>query len=518
MTSTTKREVVLLYKRESQPDTGLVEFLEKQLNDNGCSVFIDRHLTLGMDWAREIESRLRSADVVIPLLSGDSIYSEMLGFEIETAHEAAQTQHGKPRLLPVRVNYTGPLPEPLSSILDPIQYFLWEGSQDDLGLITELKEALKHLPEAQEPDTAGASAARQARAASAAPTDASPPQTRPPALEAVGGAVPLDSEFYVTRPADSDLLSAISKRDSIVLIKGARQMGKTSMLARGLQYAREQGVPAVSTDLQKFNSVEFKTVNSLYLTIAETIADQLKLPADPADTWDQRRGPNANFERFLRREVLGRLETPLAWGLDEVDRLFVTPFGSEFFGLLRSWHNERALDPTGPWSRLTIAIAYATEAHLFITDLNQSPFNVGTRLNLEDFTPLQVAELNRRYHDPVKNQDELSRFYRLVGGHPYLVRRGLHELATRKVTFSAFEDQAARDEFFYGDHLRRMLVLLARDPELSGVMRGVLNGQPCPTPESFERLRSAGLVTGHFPQEARPRCRLYTMYLRRHLG
>jgi len=31
-----------------------------------------------------------------------------------------------------------------------------------------------------------------------------------------------------------------------------------------------------------------------------------------------------------------------------------------------------------------MAIAYATEAHMFITDMNQSPFNVGTRLSLAD--------------------------------------------------------------------------------------------------------------------------------------
>ena len=44
-----------------------------------------------------------------------------------------------------------------------------------------------------------------------------------------------------------------------------------------------------------------------------------------------------------------------------------------------------------------MAIAYATEAHLFITDVNQSPFNVGTRLTVEDFTLSQVADLNERY-------------------------------------------------------------------------------------------------------------------------
>jgi hypothetical protein len=80
--------------------------------------------------------------------------------------------------------------------------------------------------------------------------------------------------------------------------------------------------------------------------------------------------------------VLGAVTGPVVWGLDEVDRLFSVPFGSEVFGLFRSWHNKRALDPSGPWARLTLAIAYATEAHLFITDLNQSPFNVGTRLAL----------------------------------------------------------------------------------------------------------------------------------------
>lgn len=518
MATVENTEVVLLYKRDSQPDEELVNFIESQLSERGCRVFIDRHLTMGVDWAREIEGRIRTADAIIPLLSADSIYSEMLGFEIESAHETSQLQQGRPRLLPVRVNYTGPLPEPLSSILDPVQYFLWEGQHDSLGLVTELGEALKQAPQSAEEIDSVLEDARQApshlpSAAPAQPTG----QTRPSALEALGGAVPLDSEFYITRQADGDLRSAISKSDSIVLIKGARQMGKTSLLARGMQFAREQGKKSAATDLQKFNAENFKTVDRLYRTMAESIADQLELDADPADKWESRRGPNANLERFLRREVLGRLEQPLFWGLDEVDRLFVTPFGSEVFGLIRSWHNERALDPSGPWSKLTIAIAYATEAHLFITDINQSPFNVGTRLVLEDFTPAQVAEMNRRYGNPIKSDIDLARFSRLVGGHPYLVRRGLDELAKRKIPFENFEQQAARDEAFYGDHLRRILVLLVRDAELTQVMRGVLNGQPCPTPESFDRLRSAGLVTGHIPEEARPRCRLYAAYLRRHL-
>src|SRR5438045_2636273 len=103
MSKTNKPEVALLYKRGAEPDEHLVQSLEAHLTQAGYRVFIDRHLTMGVDWAREIEGRIRSADAIIPLLSPDSIYSEMLGFEIESAHEAAQLNDGKPRILPVRV-------------------------------------------------------------------------------------------------------------------------------------------------------------------------------------------------------------------------------------------------------------------------------------------------------------------------------------------------------------------------------------------------------------------------------
>ena len=187
------------------------------------------------------------------------------------------------------------------------------------------------------------------------------------------------------------------------------------------------------------------------------------------------------------------------------------------FGLFRSWHNARSLDPAGPWQKLTLANAYATEAHLFITDVNQSPFNVGTRLALGDFTFDQVAELNQRYGSPLQGTAEVARFFRLVSGQPYLVRRGLHELATRNTGLATFEKVADRDEGPFGDHLRRILVLLAQDAALCEVVRGLLRGQSCPTAESFYRLRSAGVISGDSGRDARSRCQLYATYLERHL-
>src|SRR5947209_17952311 len=156
-----------------------------------------------------------------------------------------------------------------------------------------------------------------------------------------------------------------------------------------------------------------------------------------------------------------------------------------------------------------MVIAYATEAHLFVADANQSPLNVGTRVTLEDFSREQVEELNRRHGLPLRDAAEVARFHALVGGHPYLVRRGLHEMAIRDLALAAIEAEAGHDEGLFGDHLRRLLALLSGEPELVEALRSVLDARPALSPASFYRLRSAGVLSGASTREARPRCRLY---------
>ncbi len=342
-------------------------------------------------------------------------------------------------------------------------------------------------------------------------------ETEAQEIKHTSGAVPLDSNFYIVRDTDVDFLQAIKRRDSIVLVKGARQMGKTSLLARGLQQARMAGASVVLTDFQKLNAAHLESIENFFLALSEMIYDQLDLDTEPEDAWSPRRGASINFERYVRRVVLKQIGCPLVWAMDEVDRLLTCQFGSEVFGLFRSWHNERSLDPASPWEHLTLAIVYATEPHLFITDPNQSPFNVGTKLELRDFTIEQAADLNERYGSPLNDETEVSRYYRLVGGHPYLVHSGIFEIKRRGLTLAAFEALADQDEGPFGDHLRRILVLLARDPVLTEAMREVLRGKPCPTTDGFYRLRSTGLVSGHSAREAALRCPLYEHYLERHL-
>jgi len=342
------------------------------------------------------------------------------------------------------------------------------------------------------------------------------PEPKEPKPSPPGGALHLNSSFYITRRTDEQFHKAISRQDSIVLVKGARQVGKSSLLARGFHQARESGAKVVWTDFQGLSAAYLESAEKLLLMLAELMAYQLELDVLPNQIWNPHIGPGGNLTLYLQREAFAKVSAPIVWCLDEVDRLFTRDFRSEVFGLFRSWHNLRAIDPASPWQRFTLVMAYATETHLFITDQNQSPFNVGTRLQLEDFTLEQVAELNRRYNSPLSDSEAVARYFRLVGGHPYLVQRGLYEMR-HGLDLAALEAQADDDDGLFGDHLRHVLDSLTRNAALCEVVRGALQGQPCPTNESFYQLRSAGVMAGNTMSEAKLRCQLYANYLRRRL-
>ena len=484
-------KIAILYKRNKQPDEAVLNWLEGQFRAAGHLVFIDRNLEIGEIWAKEIQDQIRRSDVVIPLLSNSSVQSEMISYEVRVAHEAAQTQQGKPRLLPIRIQFEGALPDELAGILDARQYFLWKSPQDNVPLLEQLLRVCAQ----PEPKTAS-------------------PLSK---LENEGGAVPLDSHFYVVRPVDAPFLEAVKRKDGILLLHGARQIGKTSLLCRGLKEAKDLGFKEVVTDFQTLNDVDLSTLKNFYQALCTKMALKLDLEVFPQEVWREQLSDNDNFMRFMEKQVLAKATTPIFWAMDEVDRLFTCSYVNEVFGLFRSRFNSRALEPSGPWSKLTMVFVYATEAHLFITDMNQSPFNVGTKFELTDFSLVQIADLNVRYGSPLGTKDAVGKFHHLMAGQPYLTRRGLREMVDSKSNIDALERVADREDGPFGDHLRRILVSISERQEHLDLIRVVLKGTRCTDQKAFYRLRTAGILSGDIMGEARLRCPLYARYLERHL-
>ncbi|MBA3727348.1 MAG: AAA-like domain-containing protein, partial [Armatimonadetes bacterium] len=249
----------------------------------------------------------------------------------------------------------------------------------------------------------------------------------------------------------------------------------------------------------------------LYKTLAHSFATQLGLELDISGEWSEWLGPNANLDAILGK-LLAQCGRPVCWGIDEADLLFDRPYTNDFFGLLRSWHNRRALDPGGPWSKLTLVLAYATEAHLFISDLNQSPFNVGVRLTLKDFSEKELRTLQDRF-EPLQGKDVSPKVFEVTHGHPYLSQCAFAFLAQG----GAIEDlaaKAARQDGPFGTHLSRMLVSVAHSEETLAEVERMLRGRPFEHPTTRYRLQSAGLIGSTEDGEPHFRVPAYETYLR----
>jgi class 3 adenylate cyclase len=479
------KRFVLLYRRRAEPDETLLKKLEVGLRELGANVFIDRHMTIGDEWGKEIRRSLVNADAILPLISAAAIHSEMLEWELGVAKEEFEKRPDSLHLLPVRVQFEENLPTPVGKFLDRYQYSVWRSPADTQPLLEQLASVFKAPPRFEQ---------------------------FPP----TGGAMLPDNKLYVVRPTDHEFVRALERRDPIVLVKGARQMGKSSLLAQGCKWARDNSRPHVVIDCQDLSASDLASPSALYRAFATVLAQELELAWQPGDGWNDQPSPGVSFKQFLRDRVLSGPQGVI-WILDEVDRLFDCTFRSEVFGLFRSFYSARSFKPTGPLSKFSLVISYATEAQFFITDTTQSPFNVGTKVQLRDFSLRETEQLNERYNGPLQNAGQLNEFYGLLGGQPYLTNRGLLELTQQGATLQSFLDRATSTEGPFGDHLRRIVVLLSQETALREVVKGHLQGRPCASLEAFYRLRSAGIVAGEAPKSMQPRCRLYQLFLEEQL-
>ncbi|MBD2731297.1 AAA-like domain-containing protein [Nostoc sp. FACHB-892] len=328
--------------------------------------------------------------------------------------------------------------------------------------------------------------------------------------------VPLNSCFYVERPpVESDCYQAIRQPGALIRIKAARQMGKTSLLDRILAYAGKQGYRRVRLNLLQVEEAKFSDLDKFLRWFCTYISDKLQSSHQLNDYWNEDRGSMTSCTRYF--EVLLRQEdNPLVLGLDGIDRVFQHPeVTQDFFYLLRSWHEEA--NNLEIWEQLRLVVVHCTEDYGRL-DINQSPFNVGLPVELEEFTQAQVEELVQKHRlDWYGNQAQ--QLMAMVGGHPCLVQSALFYLAAHpEVTVEKFLQSASTDAGIYGRHLRPLLVTLRDQPDLAAAFKQVIT-----TNEPVQlgviqgyKLHSMGLIKWQDNQVI-PRCELYKLYFRERL-
>jgi hypothetical protein len=472
-------------------------------------VFIDQLMLVGTPWVERIDQEIRNADFLITLLSEESVRSEMVITEIERARNYF-SELGWPRILPVRLAYHAPFDYRLSAYLSRINWASWESQSDNAKIIDELKQAITGA-ELKMP--AGLFPNSQSRGPVSPGTLLSPlPSARPVPLEQPGGTMDPHSAFYVERVADRFVLEELEKQGVTITIKGPRQVGKSSLVEKAIVAALERQKQVIFLDFQQFDAVTLRDPDSFYPEFCHWVWRESGLASKPSNYADQEVGHVKRTSAFML-ELMASLGSNIVLAMDEVERLFASDFRSDFFGMLRSWHNRRTRN--SPWRKLDIMLVTSTEPYLFIDNHEQSPFNVGEVIELGDFRREDIRKLNHRHGDPLTASEE-EQLANLIGAHPYLTRRALFLIASGRSSLQELLSTAIEDYGPFGDHLRTLLFHLHDKQELVEAMRQIIRHGECRDDRIFHRLRGAGLVRRE-GKGAAPRCNLYAEFFRRRL-
>jgi WD40 repeat protein len=243
-----------------------------------------------------------------------------------------------------------------------------------------------------------------------------------PDFYVVGGTMRPDAPSYVERRADRDLLAAL-QRGEFCYVLTARQMGKSSLMIRTAARLRAAGSRVAVLDLTAVG--RNLQPEQWYGGLLAQLGQRLELEDELLEYWQTQTlfGPLQRWLRAVHEIVLSRDPRPLVVFIDEIDAVRSLPFATdEFFAGLRECYNQRSVAPE--LQRLTFCLlGVATPADL-IRDTRTTPFNIGARIELHDFTEVEAAPLAAGLGRASEvSAALLKRILHWTGGHPYLTQR-----------------------------------------------------------------------------------------------
>jgi len=238
----------------------------------------------------------------------------------------------------------------------------------------------------------------------------------------VGGTLRRDAPSYISRAADQNLYTFLQAGEFCYVLT-ARQMGKSSLMVRTAIRLRDNGTRVAVLDLTSLG--QNLTTEQWYNGLLERVGQQFGREDELEEAWLRfpQLGPMRRFMRAISDSVLSGLNDRAVIFVDEIDAVRSLPFSTdEFFAGIRECYNRRSVDPQ--FERLTFCLLGVATPSDLIRDTRTTPFNIGRRIELSDFTEQEATPLIQGLcADDSAGMTILQRIVYWTGGHPYLTQR-----------------------------------------------------------------------------------------------
>jgi len=316
----------------------------------------------------------------------------------------------------------------------------------------------------------------------------------------------IPQSLYVNRKADEQLKNIVEEMQRPGYVLVARQMGKTNLLFNAKRTLESENRLFVYVDLSNVFTHECDCYRNIIDNILEPNEKLFEsILSDIQSLRDKQLPPHKEYSKSLRI-VLESFKGDVVIVLDEIDALISVDYSDNIFAQIRSNYFSRTNFPD--FERLTYILSGVIEPSALIKDRNKSPFNIGEKIYLDDFTKEEhntfieksslnlTSEISEEIYgwangNPRLTFDICSEIETFIASNNNIEVKDLHLIIKRKY-LTSFDIAPI-------DHVRE---LVKSDKKVRVAILSVLKGQSNSLSDEIKRkLYLYGIINSSFDEE-----------------
>ncbi len=315
----------------------------------------------------------------------------------------------------------------------------------------------------------------------------------------------IPDHLYVERNADKQLKNIIEEMERPGYVLVSRQMGKTNLLFNAIRKLENKDRIFAYVDLSNLFSEEIECYRNIIDSIIEPNEELFgHIESEIYKTRNLKLPPNREYSKSLNI-LLKEFGGEIIIVLDEIDALKSINYSDHIFAQIRSTYFARTKQPI--FNKLSYILSGVIEPTELIKDRNKSPFNIGEKIYLDDFTFEEHNDFIEK--SKLKISNAISEFiYSWTNGNPRLTFDICADIEDKIIENEIIDEKLVsnliRNKYLVNydippiDHIRELVI---SNKKVRDAVKDIQNGINNLSDEIKRKLYLYGIISSNFNEK-----------------